>query len=92
MKLCLSCLLFLALFGCVPKLPPVDGCDPFVQRCVETADHRHYPGVCSADRRTHRIGDLTCEETRQVCSMLDGGRASCIPREAVTSADAGVEQ
>lgn len=79
----------LSLWSCVPRLPPVDGCDPFVQRCVETTDRQHYPGICSFDQRTHRIGDLTCEETHQVCSMLDGGHASCIPVNAV---DAGVEQ
>lgn len=79
----------LLLGGCHPVLPPVDFCTPFVQRCVETTDHQHYPGICSADQRTHRIGDLTCEETHQVCSMLDGGHASCIP---VNAADAGVEQ
>lgn len=61
----------LALQGC-PRLPPVSGCDPGTHRC---ADDR--PEVCSATRRWHPVGDLTCAAVGGVC--VNGLSAHCAP-------------
>ena len=61
-----------ALCGC-PRLPPVSGCQPEAQTCLDDAPH-----VCSASQRWHRAGDLSCAAVSGQC-MVMGGRAYCAP-------------
>ena len=68
-----------ALSGC-PRLPPVSGCQPEAQTCLDDAPH-----VCSASQRWHRAGDLSCAAVGGVCTVM-GGRAYCAP-----VADAGTD-
>ena len=63
-------LLLVALAGC-PRLPPVSGCQPQAQTCIDDSPH-----VCSASQRWHRAGSLTCAEVGGSCAVV-GGRAYC---------------
>lgn len=67
--------------GC-PRMPPVSGCSPMAQTCINDSPH-----VCSASQRWHRAGALTCAEVGGSCAVV-GGRAYC----AAPVVDAGVSQ
>lgn len=60
------------LYGC-PRNPPVSGCQPEAQTCINDRPH-----VCSASQRWHVAGDRTCSSIGGVCTVL-GGRAYCGP-------------
>ena len=60
------------LAGC-PRNPPVSGCQPEAQTCINDRPH-----VCSASQRWHVAGDRTCSSIGGVCTVL-GGRAYCGP-------------
>lgn len=70
-----------ALYGC-PRNPPVSGCQPEAQTCINDRPH-----VCSASQRWHVAGDRSCASIGGVCTVL-GGRAYCAP-VADAGADAG---
>lgn len=59
-----------ALAGC-PRMPPVSGCQPQAQTCINDSPH-----VCSASQRWHRAGSLTCSQVGGSCAVV-GGRAFC---------------
>jgi len=67
-----------ALSGC-PRLPPVSGCQPEAQTCINDRPH-----VCSASQRWHVAGDRTCSTVGGACVVM-GGRAFC-----AAASDAGV--
>ena len=73
----LTCLIAAILAGalCVgcPRNPPVSGCQPEAQTCINDRPH-----VCSASQRWHVAGDLSCAQVGGVCTVL-GGRAYCGP-------------
>ena len=73
----LTCIIGLILAGalCVgcPRNPPVSGCQPEAQTCINDRPH-----VCSASQRWHVAGDRTCAQVGGVCTVL-GGRAYCGP-------------
>jgi len=58
--------------GC-PRLPPVSGCQPEAQTCINDSPH-----VCSASQRWHRGGDISCSAVGGVCAVANG-RAYCAP-------------
>lgn len=60
------------LYGC-PRNPPVSGCQPEAQTCINDRPH-----VCSASQRWHVAGDRSCASIGGVCTVL-GGRAYCGP-------------
>jgi len=70
-----------ALYGC-PRNPPVSGCQPEAQTCINDRPH-----VCSASQRWHVAGDRTCSSIGGVCTVL-GGRAYCGPVADAGAADA----
>ena len=74
-------ILALLLTGC-PRMPPVSGCSPMAQTCIDDAPH-----VCSASQRWHRAGSLTCAEVGGSCAVV-GGRAYC----AAPVVDAGAAE
>ena len=82
----LTCLIAAILAGalCVgcPRNPPVSGCQPEAQTCINDRPH-----VCSASQRWHVAGDRTCSSIGGQCTVL-GGRAYCGP-VADAGADAG---
>jgi len=82
----LTCLIAAILAGalCVgcPRNPPVSGCQPEAQTCINDRPH-----VCSASQRWHVAGDRTCSSIGGQCTVL-GGRAYCAP-VADAGADAG---
>jgi hypothetical protein len=59
--------------SCGPRLPPVSGCQPEAQTCINDAPH-----VCSASQRWHRAGDISCSAVGGVCAVANG-RAYCAP-------------
>ena len=61
-----------ALTGC-PRLPPVSGCNPMAQACINDRPH-----VCSASQRWQPAGDLACGAVGGVCAVANG-RAYCAP-------------
>ena len=67
-----------ALSGC-PRMPPVSGCQPQAQTCINDSPH-----VCSASQRWHRAGSLTCSQVGGVCAVV-GGRAFCAATDAGAS-------
>lgn len=73
----LTCLVAAILAGalCVgcPRNPPVSGCQPEAQTCINDRPH-----VCSASQRWHVAGNLRCSAIGGVCTVL-GGRAYCGP-------------
>lgn len=69
------------LAGC-PRNPPVSGCQPEAQTCINDRPH-----VCSASQRWHVAGDRTCAQVGGVCTVL-GGRAHCAPVADAGAADA----
>jgi len=82
----ITCLIAAILAGalCVgcPRNPPVSGCQPEAQTCINDRPH-----VCSASQRWHVAGDRTCSSIGGQCTVL-GGRAYCGP-VADAGADAG---
>ena len=82
----LTCLIAAILAGtlCVgcPRNPPVSGCQPEAQTCINDRPH-----VCSASQRWHVAGDLSCSAVGGVCTVL-GGRAHCAPVADAGAADA----
>ena len=58
--------------GC-PRLPPVSGCNPMAQACINDRPH-----VCSASQRWQPAGDLACGAVGGVCAVANG-RAYCAP-------------
>ena len=82
----LTCLIAAILAGalCVgcPRNPPVSGCQPEAQTCINDRPH-----VCSASQRWHVAGDRTCAQVGGVCTVL-GGRAHCAPVADAGTADA----
>ena len=82
----LTCLIAAILAGalCVgcPRNPPVSGCQPEAQTCINDRPH-----VCSASQRWHVAGDLSCSAVGGVCTVL-GGRAHCAPVADAGSPDA----
>lgn len=60
------------LAGC-PRNPPVSGCQPEAQTCINDRPH-----VCSTSQRWHVAGDRSCASIGGVCTVL-GGRAYCGP-------------
>ena len=82
----LTCLIAAILAGalCVgcPRNPPVSGCQPEAQTCINDRPH-----VCSASQRWHVAGDRTCAQVGGVCTVL-GGRAHCAPVADAGAADA----
>ena len=82
----LTCLIAAILAGalCVgcPRNPPVSGCQPEAQTCINDRPH-----VCSASQRWHVAGDRTCAQVGGVCTVL-GGRAYCAPVADAGSPDA----
>lgn len=70
------------LAGC-PRNPPVSGCQPEAQTCINDRPH-----VCSASQRWHRVGDIDCSAVGGVCTVL-GGRAYCAPVADAGAADGG---
>jgi hypothetical protein len=79
MKRRIALFLYLSSLGC-PHLPPVSGCEPTAQTCIQDSPH-----VCSASQRWERAGDLTCAAVGAVC-VTTSGVARC-----VAATDAGVE-
>ena len=69
------------LAGC-PRNPPVSGCQPEAQTCINDRPH-----VCSASQRWHVAGNLRCSAIGGVCTVL-GGRAYCGPVADAGAADA----
>ena len=73
----LTCIIAAILAGalCVgcPRNPPVSGCQPEAQTCIN-----YRPHVCSASQRWHVAGNLRCSAIGGVCTVL-GGRAYCGP-------------
>ena len=69
------------LAGC-PRNPPVSGCQPEAQTCINDRPH-----VCSASQRWHVAGNLLCSQVGGVCTVL-GGRAYCGPVTDAGAADA----
>ena len=73
--------------GC-PRMPPVSGCSPMAQTCINDSPH-----VCSASQRWHRAGALTCAEVGGSCAVV-GGRAYCaapvVDAGAADAADGGL--
>jgi hypothetical protein len=67
--------------GC-PRNPPVSGCQPEAQTCINDRPH-----VCSASQRWHVAGDRTCSSIGGQCTVL-GGRAYCAPVADAGSPDA----
>lgn len=57
--------------GCGPRLPPVSGCNPMAQACINDRPH-----VCSASQRWQPAGDLACSAVGGVCAVASG-RAYC---------------
>ena len=82
----LTCLIAAILAGalCVgcPRNPPVSGCQPEAQTCINDRPH-----VCSASQRWHVAGDRTCNSIGGQCTVL-GGRAYCAPVADAGSPDA----
>lgn len=82
----LTCIIAAILAGalCVgcPRNPPVSGCQPEAQTCINDRPH-----VCSASQRWHVAGDRTCAQVGGVCTVL-GGRAYCGPVADAGAADA----
>lgn len=82
----LTCLIAAILAGalCVgcPRNPPVSGCQPEAQTCINDRPH-----VCSASQRWHVAGDRTCSSIGGQCTVL-GGRAYCAPVADAGSLDA----
>lgn len=82
----LTCLIAAILAGalCVgcPRNPPVSGCQPEAQTCINDRPH-----VCSASQRWHVAGDRTCSSIGGQCTVL-GGRAHCAPVADAGSPDA----
>lgn len=70
------------LYGC-PRNPPVSGCQPEAQTCINDRPH-----VCSASQRWHVAGDRSCASIGGVCTVL-GGRAYCAPVADAGAADGG---
>lgn len=70
------------LYGC-PRNPPVSGCQPEAQTCINARPH-----VCSASQRWHVAGDRSCASIGGVCTVL-GGRAYCAPVADAGAADGG---
>ena len=70
------------LVGC-PRNPPVSGCQPEAQTCINDRPH-----VCSASQRWHVAGNLRCSAIGGVCTVL-GGRAYCGPVVDAGAADGG---
>lgn len=68
--------------GC-PRLPPISGCSPMAQTCIDNS-----PYVCSSSQRWFRSGDLSCSAVGGVCTVL-GGRAHCAPVADAGAADGG---
>ncbi len=83
----LTCIIAAILAGalCVgcPRNPPVSGCQPEAQTCINDRPH-----VCSASQRWHAAGDRTCAQVGGVCTVL-GGRAHCAPVADAGAADGG---
>ena len=83
----LTCLIAAILAGalCVgcPRNPPVSGCQPEAQTCINDRPH-----VCSASQRWHVAGDRTCSSIGGQCTVL-GGRAYCAPVADAGAADGG---
>ena len=73
----LTCLIAAILAGALlagcPRNPPVSGCQPEAQTCINDRPH-----VCSASQRWHVAGNLQCSAVGGVCTVL-GGRAYCGP-------------
>ena len=73
----LTCLIAAILAGALlagcPRNPPVSGCQPEAQTCINDRPH-----VCSASQRWHVAGNLRCSAIGGVCTVL-GGRAHCGP-------------
>ena len=73
----LTCLIAAILAGALlagcPRNPPVSGCQPEAQTCINDRPH-----VCSASQRWHVAGNLQCSAVGGVCTVL-GGRAHCGP-------------
>ena len=67
--------LVVELQGC-PRLPPVSGCTPFTQQCVNGMPH-----VCSATQRLEPAGDVSCVAVGGVC-VVSAGVAHCAPAPA----------
>ena len=82
----LTCLIAAILAGALlagcPRNPPVSGCQPEAQTCINDRPH-----VCSASQRWHVAGDRTCSSIGGVCTVL-GGRAYCAPVADAGSPDA----
>ena len=82
----LTCLIAAILAGALlagcPRNPPVSGCQPEAQTCINDRPH-----VCSASQRWHVAGDRTCAQVGGVCTVL-GGRAYCAPVADAGSPDA----
>lgn len=82
----LTCIIAAILAGalCVgcPRNPPVSGCQPEAQTCINDRPH-----VCSASQRWHVAGDRTCSSIGGQCTVL-GGRAYCAPVADAGAADA----
>ena len=73
----LTCLIAAILAGALlagcPRNPPISGCQPEAQTCINNRPH-----VCSASQRWHVAGNLRCSAIGGVCTVL-GGRAYCGP-------------
>ncbi len=82
----LTCLIAAILAGALlagcPRLPPISGCSPMAQTCIDNS-----PYVCSSSQRWFRSGDLSCSAVGGVCTVL-GGRAHCAPVADAGSPDA----
>ena len=82
----LTCLIAAILAGALlagcPRNPPVSGCQPEAQTCINDRPH-----VCSASQRWHVAGNLRCSAIGGVCTVL-GGRAHCAPVADAGSPDA----
>lgn len=74
-------LLLATLAACHPNLPPVEGCRPGSYIC-----RGDRPLFCTPAQRYEPAGDTTCGASMQVCTVLDGGVASCVP---VSTTDGG---
>ena len=83
----LTCLIAAILAGALlagcPRLPPISGCSPMAQTCIDNS-----PYVCSSSQRWFRSGDLSCSAVGGVCTVL-GGRAHCAPVADAGAADGG---
>lgn len=77
----LALLAALAALAACPKLPPVTGCTPLAQSCVDVEGGTR-PAVCSPSQRLYLVGDTTCEALGTTCAVSDAGAARCVPAAA----------